>query len=31
VREAFGISRPMAASDIYDASFLPPASDLKLA
>ncbi|WP_270934560.1 ABC transporter substrate-binding protein [Falsiroseomonas oryzae] len=31
VREAFGISRPMAASDIYDPSFLPPATDLRLA
>ena len=31
VREAFGISRPMAASDIYDASFLPPAADLRMA
>jgi NitT/TauT family transport system substrate-binding protein len=31
VREAFSISRPMTASDIYDPSFLPPASDLKLA
>jgi NitT/TauT family transport system substrate-binding protein len=31
VRAAFGISRPMAASDIYDASFLPPAAQLKLA
>ena len=31
VREAFGISRPMAASDIYDASFLPPAADLRQA
>jgi len=31
VRDAFGISRPMAASDIYDASFLPPAADLRQA
>jgi NitT/TauT family transport system substrate-binding protein len=31
VRDAFGISRPMPASDIYDPSFLPPASDLRLA
>jgi NitT/TauT family transport system substrate-binding protein len=31
VREAFNVSRPMAASDIYDPSFLPPASELKLA
>jgi NitT/TauT family transport system substrate-binding protein len=31
VRAAFNISRPMAASDIYDPSFLPPASALKLA
>ena len=31
VREAFGISRPMAASDIYDPSFLPPAGQLRLA
>jgi len=31
VREALNISRPVAASDIYDPSFLPPASDLKLA
>jgi NitT/TauT family transport system substrate-binding protein len=31
VREAFGISRPMAASDIYDPSFLPPPGDLRLA
>jgi NitT/TauT family transport system substrate-binding protein len=29
VRDAFGISRPMAASDIYDPSFLPPAGDLR--
>ncbi|PWS34601.1 hypothetical protein DFH01_24010 [Falsiroseomonas bella] len=31
VRAAFGISRPMSASDIYDPSFLPPAAQLKLA
>jgi NitT/TauT family transport system substrate-binding protein len=31
VREAFAISRPMAASDIYDPSYLPPAADLRLA
>ncbi len=31
VRDAFGITRPLAASDIYDPSFLPPASDLRLA
>jgi NitT/TauT family transport system substrate-binding protein len=31
VRTAFGISRPMAASDIYDPSFLPAAAQLKLA
>lgn len=31
VRDAFGITRPMAATDIYDASFLPPAADLRLA
>jgi len=31
VREAFGISRPLAASDIYDPSFLPPPGDLRLA
>lgn len=31
VREAFGISRPLAASDIYDPSFLPPAGELRLA
>ncbi|MGG5808010.1 ABC transporter substrate-binding protein [Falsiroseomonas sp. CW058] len=31
VRGAFGISHPMAASDIYDPSFLPPAGDLRLA
>jgi NitT/TauT family transport system substrate-binding protein len=31
VRDAFGISRPMPASDIYDPSFLPPASELRLA
>lgn len=31
VREAFGISRPMAASDIYDAAFLPPTAALRSA
>ncbi|WP_237213085.1 ABC transporter substrate-binding protein [Falsiroseomonas oryziterrae] len=31
VREAFGISRALAASDIYDTSYLPPASELRLA
>lgn len=31
VREAFGISRSMAASDIYDPSYLPPAADLRQA
>jgi NitT/TauT family transport system substrate-binding protein len=31
VRDAFGISRPMAASDIYDPSFLPPPGELRLA
>ncbi len=31
VREALGISHPLAASDIYDPSFLPPASALRLA
>jgi NitT/TauT family transport system substrate-binding protein len=31
VRDAFAISRPLAASDIYDPSFLPPAAALKLA
>ncbi|MBU8537720.1 ABC transporter substrate-binding protein [Falsiroseomonas tokyonensis] len=29
VREAFGISRPLPASDIYDPSYLPPAADLR--
>jgi NitT/TauT family transport system substrate-binding protein len=31
VREAFNISRPMPASDIYDPSYLPPATDLRQA
>jgi NitT/TauT family transport system substrate-binding protein len=31
VREAFGISRPLPASDIYDPSFLPPATELRMA
>lgn len=31
VREAFGISRPLPASDIYDPSFLPPPGELRLA
>lgn len=31
VRDAFGISRPLPASDIYDPSYLPPAADLRQA
>jgi NitT/TauT family transport system substrate-binding protein len=29
VREAFGIQRPLAASEIYDPKFLPPASEMR--
>jgi NitT/TauT family transport system substrate-binding protein len=29
VREAFGIERRLAASDIYDPRFLPPASEMR--